>query len=85
MLQLNENWVIIEPELGHNETPTRCQFENFTLKPPFYWVLVLFLLGLLLFYSAYSLLFAAFDTEQNNKIKIKQQKWRHILEERFNQ
>jgi hypothetical protein len=64
--------MIIEPELGHNETSTGCQVKNFTVTPPFYWVLLLFLLGLLLFYSAHSLLFAALD--KGKKIRKNQQK-----------
>jgi hypothetical protein len=71
MLQLNEDWVTIEPELGHNDTSTGCQFKNFAWKPPFYWALIFLKLGLLLFHSAHSLLFAAFDRKQNNNIKNK--------------
>jgi hypothetical protein len=72
--QLNENWV--------------TRNFNWVSTPEFYCDATL-LLGshfvftgcLLLFYSAHSLLFAAFDKEKYKN----QQKWRHGLEERFHQ
>jgi hypothetical protein len=42
---------------------------EFYLKATLYWVLIFFLLGILIFYPAHSLLFAAFDMEQSKKRK----------------
>jgi hypothetical protein len=51
MLQLNENWLTIEPELGDNETSTGCQTDKFTATLPFYWVLVFFMLDFAYLYG----------------------------------